>query len=308
MRTKGLCLIALAIALVLLLSACSPIVEEAPQRLTLYTTFYPIYALTEMIVRDVPDLELHCLVQPQDGCLRSYRLSDWDLYMLSYSADAVISGGYGLENFSDVLEMLSESQLSLIEVLCDLPLYRGSENDSEDASHFDGSNPHLYMSIEGTIQMLHNLATALSVIDQRFADQYAANLETAIVELEALKAAFYEQTLVCNGKKAAVMNEALIYVAQDCQMDIVATIQRESGMDLYDDELGKCIAELDESGAEIVLIEQQAPKPLTDALETAGFSVVRLDILSTHSETDGSQGYFDAQIHNMQALADACTD
>ena len=104
------------------------------------------------------------------------------------------------------------------------------------------------------------------------------------------------------------MNEALIYVAQDCQMDIVATIQRESGMDLYDDELGKCIAELDESGAEIVLIEQQAPKPLTDALETAGFSVVRLDILSTHSETDGSQGYFDAQIHNMQALADACTD
>lgn len=306
MRTKGLCMTALVMVLVLSLSACSPIVEDAPQTLSLYATFYPIYALAGMVVKDIPDLELHCLVQPQDGCLRSYTLSDWDLYLLSYSANAVLSGGSGLECFSGTLESMAETQFSLIEILYGLPLYQESEDDGEDATHFDGGNPHLYMSIDGAIWMLQNIAGSLSVIDQRYADQYMKNLDTAIEELKALQAAFFEQTSVCNGKKAAVLNEALVYVAQDCQMEIVTTVERESGINLYDDELKKCIVELSESGAEIVLIEQQAPKPLIDALETAGFSVARLDILSTRSEADGIQGYFDAQMNNAQALAEAC--
>lgn len=306
MRTKGLCVTALLMVLVLSLSACSPIVGDAPQTLSLYATFYPIYALAGMVVKDIPDLELHCLVQPQDGCLRSYTLSDWDLYLLSCSANAVLSGGSGLERFSGTLESMAETQISLIEILHGLSLYQGSADNSEDATHFDGDNPHLYMSIDGAIRMLQNMAGSLAVIDQRYADQYMQNLDTAIEELKTLQTTFFEQTSVCNGKKTAVLNEALVYVAQDCQMEVVATVERESGTDLYDDELKKCIDELSESGAEIVMIEQQAPKPLIDALEAAGFSVARLDILSTHSEADGIQGYFDAQMNNAQALAEAC--
>ena len=308
MRTKGLCLAALAVALVLFLSACTPIVEDAPQTLSLYATFYPIYALADMLVQDVPDLELHCLVQPQDGCLRGYTLSDWDLYLMSYSANVVLSGGYGLERFSGTLESLAETQFSLAEVLYGLPLYQGSEDDGEDTTHFDGNNPHLYMSIDGAIQMLQNMAGALSALDQRYAEQYMKNLDTAIEELTALQNTVAGLTSVCNGKRAAVLNEALVYVAQDCQMEIVATIQRESGVDLYDDELDECIDKLSESGVEVVLIERQAPKPLVDALEAAGFSVARLDVLSTHSESEGAQGYFDAQMSNARALAQACVN
>lgn len=306
MRIKGLCLMSLAVVLVLSMSACTPIVEDAPQTISLYATFYPIYALTEMVVQDIPDLELHCLVQPQDGCLRSYDLSDWDLYLLSYSADAVLSGGNGLEGFSEMLESLAETRFSLAEVLYGLPLYQVNGKDDETATHFDGTNPHLYMSIDGAIQILQNIAGSLAMLDQRCADLYTKNLDAAVEELRALQRDFANQTSVCKGEKAAVLNEALVYVAQDCQMDIVATIQRESGVDLYDDELDQCIAELAESGARIVLIEQQAPKPLVDALESAGFSVARLDILSTRSEADGKQGYFDAQMNNARTLAEAC--
>ena len=105
-----------AISVLLLLSllvGCSPIVEDTPDAISLYATFYPIYALAQMVLQDVPDLTLNCLVQPQDGCLRAYSLSDWDLYLLAYSADGVIMGGCGLESFEDTLTALGQSEFSV---------------------------------------------------------------------------------------------------------------------------------------------------------------------------------------------------
>jgi len=59
-------------------------------------------------------------------------------------------------------------------------------------------------------------------------------------------------------------------------------------------------------GAKVVLIEKQAPKALIDALEAEGFAVAKIDILSTCRETDGSDGYFEAQRANARAVANAC--
>ena len=77
----GLFLLLLA-ALALTMSACAPLVEEAPEEAQIYATFYPFYALTALLTEDIEGLRLSCLVQPQDGCLRDYALSDWDLYLL----------------------------------------------------------------------------------------------------------------------------------------------------------------------------------------------------------------------------------
>ena len=41
----------LALALILLLTGCSPMVEEEnSESLSVYATFYPIYALAEMVI------------------------------------------------------------------------------------------------------------------------------------------------------------------------------------------------------------------------------------------------------------------
>ena len=88
-------------------------------------------------------------------------------------------------------------------------------------------------------------------------------------------------------------------------MDIVATVVRESGTNLYDDALESCLNTLQESGAKIVLIERQAPKPLLEALEDAGYVVAQMDVLSTWGETDGFEGYFTAQRANAEAAANA---
>ena len=128
----------------------------------------------------------------------------------------------------------------------------------------------------------------------------------ARAELELLKAEIIKQTSVCNDCKAALLSEALIYPAQDYGMEIACWIERESGEGLYGETLLSAIEQIRSSGAEVILIERQAPKALVDALEGAGFTVAKLDTLSTHGEQEGSEAYFEALRANAQAAAEAC--
>ena len=298
----------LILALGMLLTACTPIVSQEPDVLTVYTTFYPIYALAEMVTDSVSDIELKCLVQPQDGCLRAYELSDWDIYMLAYGADAVIMGGCGLESFESTLEAYGESDLAVAEVLYGLDLTYGKAEveDKEASGHWHGDNPHIYMSVSGAGQILEVLSGTLLTLDPENATLYAANAARYSGLLEELFTEITTITEGCRGKKTALMNEALVYVARDHQLDVVAQIERESGEALYASEMEECIRVLRERDAELVLIEQQAPVSLTSSLEAAGFEVAKIDILSTKGEIDGLDGYFDAQRRNAAELAEAC--
>lgn len=303
MKKYYLRLTALAVLLALLLTGCSPLEIDVPQTMTVHATFYPIYALAAMVAQDVPDLTLCCLVQPQNGCLRSYTLSDWDAALLLRSANAVLAGGSGLESFDSTLEQTESAGIARAELLYGLELYSMGGDDEE--SHFSGSNPHLYMSMDGAVQIVERIAASLSAFDPKYADQYEANAQASIHQLGALKEELTSLLASWRGEKVVLMNEALIYVAEDYGFDAVTWIQRESGESLRGTDLDNCLTAIRESGAKIVLIERQAPQTLVDALTGAGFTVAQLDVLSMRGTSDGAQGYFDAQRENAAALAAA---
>lgn len=288
-------------------SGCAPLMDPDPETLSIYASFYSIYALTDMLVSDVPDLTLRCLVQPQDGCLRSYSLSDWDLYLLSYGADAIVLGGEGLESFSDALRQSAEQTHIVVEALAGLTLAENPEIEQDEAlAHWTGENPYLYLSVDGSKEILENLASALSVMDPRYAEKYEENLAKALENLEDLSAEMENVRLLSRGKKAALLNEAMLYVAQDYEMEIAAVIPRESGGGFATGELENCIETLKNGGVEVVLIEKQAPQALIEALKSAGFAVAQIDTMATRRESEGGDGYFDAQRENMQAIRNAC--
>lgn len=305
MKAKGIRVIAMLLASLMLLAGCSPLVGDVPQNTTIYATFYPVYALASAVADGAENFELHCLVQPQDGCLRSYELSDWDLYMMAYSADAVLAAGNGLENFSERLESLGETTLPLAEVMYGLDLYQMSEAGDEE-SHFAGANPHLYMSVEGAEAIAEHIAGSLMVLDGNNADVYEKNLEQVQERLHEIKERITKETEVCENIPTAVLNETLFYPATDLGLEIVASFERESSEMLYGNHLTDCLDALKEAGTEVVLIERQAPSQLVDALEESGFTVAMLDTMSTLSESDGAEGYFDALESNAMAVAAAC--
>ena len=301
MKRWGRGLIAL---LALLLTGCGPLVTDDARSIDIYATFWPLYALTDALMADVPDATLHGLVQPQDGCLRSYQLSDWDARLLA-SADAVICGGRGLESFEHLLFQGDENGPAVFAALYDLELYEGKAHSDREDSHLDGPNPHLYMSVNGAEDIIEGIAAGLASLDPRYAETYAANLERALTALEQLSEDMRVAAGNVAGQPVALMNEALIYTANDLGLNVAAWIERESGEGLYGNALNDCIKRLNASGAKVALLEMQAPAALVDALTAAGFSVAKLDVLSTHAERDGFDIYMEAQLNNARAIGRA---
>ena len=304
-------LLAFAAAMMLLccsLFACRSIVSEVPNKTTLYATFYPIYALTSMLAENIPDVEVECLVQPQDLCFRSYELSDWDMYMLNYGADCIIAGGEGLESFETLLQYAAEEgNTPLVNALSGANLMVFSSDTTTDSeTHFSGENPHLYLSAEGAGAILRNICDALAIIDPAHADAYVKNYHSAAETLTEVCAEIKKQTGVYTSSTIAVLNESLLYAAAESELDIVAWFERESGEGLYGEDLEACINTILDSGAKVVLIEEQAPKTLVHALEANGLTVAQLDIMNAHAESEGYSAYIDALLGNAQAIANSC--
>lgn len=293
-------------AAIMMLCGCSPLIEEN-DTIELYASFYPIYALLDRMIEDVPDMQLHCLVQPQDGCLRSYEISDWDLRLLDSSADAIIIGGRGLESFESILFGWGNNGPAVSAVLYNLELYnQENENQNdEEASHLVGANPHLYMSVDGAKSMIESMEASLIALDPQYVHIYSENVLEALDSLDKLKSDMLEIAGDISGSKVILMNEALVYVARDYGLDIDMCYDRESGVALYDSELSQCLAKLEKSSAQVVLIERQVPDGFVTALENAGYTVAQIDILSDRTASDGFDGYLQAQRENAAAIRSA---
>lgn len=306
---KLLALVLCMILMAAVLSGCSSNQESSEQAedevLTVYAAFYPIYALADMIVQDVPGLSLNCLVQPQDGCLRDYMLSDWDLSLLANAADTVLIGGRGLENFENLLYNLGEDGPGVTALMYNMELDSFNDATKDDESHWSGENPHIYMKTDGALALAERIAGSMRLMDAENSDIYEKNLAAAQAQLVALKAELQRETAHLKGKPVIVMNEALLYTAEEHSLEIEGVICRESGEALYDKALENCLKTLAGLQTKVILIEKQAPEAFCRTLEAAGYALARLDVLSTRTASDGGEGYFESMRANTAAICDA---
>ncbi|MDD6884645.1 MAG: zinc ABC transporter substrate-binding protein [Eubacteriales bacterium] len=296
--------LAALLAFPLILSGNVVDMDDTAQSICVYSTFGPLYALSEMIFANVPDIEHHLLVQPQDGCLRNYVLSDWDLYQVAYNADLVIAGGRGLESFETTLESLGETGPAVAKLMYNMELYQQGDESASDAeeSHLLGANPYAYMSCEAAEDMLSAIAGTMMELDPRFADLYAQNLENTLHEMDALQSETHAIAGNLSGKRVILFNEAMIYPVQEFDLEVAYWYDRESGTALYENELEDCLAALEEVDARVVLLELQAPASLVNALEEAGYVVAKLNVMTAFREDMGAEAYFSAQRDNAAAL------
>lgn len=307
-KKSGILCLVLAL---LFATSCTQTAEIIPKAeetavLNVYATFYPLYAITSMLIEDT-DVQLNCLVQPQDGCLRDYSLSDWDLALLTGSADIVIAGGCGLESFENILYALGDDGPAVSAILYDMELTEQHATNTLDdtESHWLDANPHIYMSIDGAIEIAERIAASLSLLDNKNETVYAQNLESARTRLESLQESLHEAMDGARKRRVIVMNEALVYAAKEYGLKVDLYYERESGEDVQGYDWENCLEVLNDSDSRIVLLEKQAPQNLVASLQDAGFIVVKMDTTSTRRADEGADGYFEAHRENVQALLSA---
>jgi len=282
-----------------LFSGCVRIDLPDPEPQTAYASFYPVYALAAGVCENVPGLTLTCLTQPQDGCLRSYSLSDWDAARLA-DADMLVLGGRGLESFES---SIVQSGMPYLTAMDNMPLLQNGDMQEDD--HFTGDNPWYFLSVEGARSICSVIAGGMAQLDPDFADMYAQNLQKMLARFGDLQA---KTDALLAGRQmpgAILMQEGLCYFAQDMGIAEYVEIRREAGADMSQNELEDALAQMAQSGFSLVLIERQAPQGIVEAIESEGYTVVLIDILTDHSQSEGTEGYFSAMLRNAQALAGA---
>ena len=276
--------------------------EQEEGRKSIAATFYPLYAIALNLVKDVPDLSLSCLIQPQDGCLRSYSLSEWD-YLILASQDAVICGGRGLESFSGTLSAMQDGPI-VITCLQGQTLKNDGEAQDEE-SHLAGENPFLFLSAGGAMSIASTLAYSLIEIDPDYADTYRANLTEYLSRLDALAAEMAETMASVPSRRVALMNEGLSYLADQLALNVAVQIDHEPGVAVEDNDLDSVLSQLKEAQAEVVLLESQAPMHLVEDLQAAGYRVALIDILSAHAADGDLEAYERIMRDNCARIADA---
>lgn len=283
---------------------------ESNNKLTIVTSFYPMYISTLNIVKDIPNVEVLNMTTPQTGCLHDYSLSTKDLKTLS-NADILIINGAGMESFlDDVIDKYSD--LKIIKASKGIDLIEDTEHDdhTEDHDHEDHDhdvNPHVWVSISKNIEEVSNIAEELSSLDPNHANEYQNNANEYIAKLENLKTEMHSTLDNIAHKDIITFHEAFPYFAEEFGLNIVGVIEIEPDSEPSAKEVENIISIINEKNIKALFTEPQYSSKIVDTIaKETGASIYTLDpIVTGDSNEKAYNDYIIKMQENLNTLKEA---
>ena len=306
MKTKLTKILTIVFAASMLLTGCNNSAEsnnsiESNNKLTIVTSFYPMYISTLNIVKDIPDVEVINMTAPQTGCLHDYSLSTKDLKTLS-SADIFVINGAGMESFLD--DVIDEySDLKIIEASNGISLIEDTDHDE----HEHDVNPHVWVSISKNIEEVSNIAKELSAFDPNHASEYEANADAYIAKLENLRTEMHAALDNVNNKDIITFHEAFPYFAEEFNLNIAGVIEVEPDSEPSAKEVENIISIINEKNIKALFTEPQYSSKIADTIaKETGASVYTLDpIVTGDANEDAYDDYIIKMQENLNTLKEA---
>lgn len=283
---------------------------DSNNKLTIVTSFYPMYISTLNIVKDIPNVEVLNMTTSQTGCLHDYSLSTKDLKTLS-NADILIINGAGMESFLD--DVIDEySDLKIIEASKGIDLIENTEHDdhTEDHDHEDHDhdvNPHVWVSISKNIEEVSNIAEELSSLDPNHANEYQDNANEYIAKLENLKTEMHSTLDNIAHKDIITFHEAFPYFAEEFGLNIVGVIEIEPDSEPSAKEVENIISIINEKNIKALFTEPQYSSKIADTIaKETGASIYTLDpIVTGDSNEKAYNDYIIKMQENLNTLKEA---
>lgn len=301
MKKKGFVLFLLT---ALLFTACGTDKNktEETDKLTVVTSFYPVYLLAQEITQGAEGITLENMAQPQTGCLHDYELSISDMKLLE-TADVFIINGGGMESFlNQALERYPD--LTVIDTSEGISLLEEEghhhHDEEEEAADEHEGNSHIWLSPARAAQQAENIAAALSEMDKADAAVFAKNAanfkkETDALLQEAAQIALPEDT------EAEVFHEGFAYFAELFGMEIASGIFVDEYQVPSAKELTEAADEAKEHNIRFFLTAADDGRIYAETLAgETGETITLLDPLTTAAE--GS--YTERMRKNIEAVAE----
>ncbi len=298
MKTKALKITSILVLFLFIFTGCSNNTAtntEGEKGFTVVTSFYPMYIFTENVVKDIPNVKVVNMTEPQTGCLHDYQLIPADLKTLE-NADVFVINGAGMESFMEKV-MEQQKDLSIIEASKGIELLKDESGEE---------NAHVWVSISGAIKEVSNIADGLAALDVTNADAYKKNAEAYIKLLEAQREKMHKELEVFKKKDIVTFHEAFPYFANEFGLNIVSVVEREPGTEPSAGELAESIDTIKETNCKVLFAEPQYSQKAAESIANqTGAEVYLLDPVVTGEKNAPADSYIKAMDENLKVLVEA---
>lgn len=298
--------VSLLLLLAVFLAGCGTMQENSErstEKLTVVTSFYPIYLLAQAVTEGAEGVELCNMAQPQTGCLHDYELTIADMKLLE-GADVLIINGGGMESF---LEQAVERypDLTVVDTSVGISLlteayHHHGEEEAHDHDHDHEGNSHLWLSPLRAAEQAENLAAALSRLDEADAAVFAENSAAFRKGAEALSKRAAEIGIP-QGEPCEVFHEGFVYLAELFSMEPVAGVFADEYQIPSAKELAEVTKEAEHHAIGFFLAAEDNGKIYGETIaREAGKQVLVLDALTTAAEDDPT--YLERMERNIEIV------
>lgn len=307
----------------MLLSACgaksTENSETGTEKLSIYTTVYPLQYFTERIGGDYVDVKS---IYPAGADEHTFDPTQKDMMGLADS-DLFFYIGLGLEGFVENAEKTMKNEhvkmVATAEAIPDEMLDEGhsDEGHDEDAEHDEhgheghdhgGIDPHVWISPLLSVELATSIKDALIASKPEMKDEFEKNFEQLKVELVELDSKFKEISSTVPSKTFFVSHASFGYLADSYGLEQVAIAGLNSQSEPSQKQLAKIVKEAKNHNIHYVLFEQNVSSKLTNVVrKEIGAESLMLHNLGvlTVDDVKNNEDYFSLMEQNIETLKKA---
>ena len=251
--------------------------EESTQKeetsLTVVTSFYPMYVITDNLTDGISGIRLQNLSEPETGCLHDFTLTPEDMKLLS-KADVLVINGSGAENFlDDVLK--AYPKLSCVNATEEM------EGLSEEVGMHAWLSPKLY------VKEVKKIAAGLKALCPQDAEKIAANEKAylqAVKEIRELSKAVKQELLQKDISEVILFSEAYSGLTEELSLKTVYLLDLDEERQVSSGEVAEVMEAVNTHPGSFLIAEDPYGKDTAETVKRqTGIPVLYLDTLTRGS-------------------------
>jgi len=274
--------------------SCLVAEARAEGEIEILSSFYPIYILTESLVKGVAGVRTSLMLPSTQGCPHEYMLTVGDMKKLS-RADVFVVNGMGLERFTGkTVKKINERIHVITASQSVVPLY---------VDH--NVNPHTWVSPLNAADMVEYVA---SVLGRIYPDKSIKFMKNAKEYAGRLRSSFYnlkQKISPIRNRQVFAYDNVFDYLFRDLGLNVVGVVEKHHGERASAGELRGIIRLIMKKRVKTVIYNPGSPRKVIDILvEETNIKAINIEPLASGESLQPEQ-YLRVMEQNIKLLSKA---
>lgn len=307
--------------------------ENNEKKLTIVTSFYPMYIAAINLTEGIEHVEVVNLTENVGGCLHDYQLTTNDMKTLE-NADIFIMNGGGMEGFIENV-VKAYPNLKIVDSSEGIELLKNTiehhhegeeehihneqeihheeeihhedkqlENSNQEEHSHGEYNAHMWLSPTLHMQQIENIKKGLCEWNEMNKNLYEANAERYKKKIKKLQMDMENQLLNFPNTEAIIFHDSFAYLAQELGIEIVYAVNMDGDTSMGAGQVAKIVDEVNLHKIKLLFTEEQFKDMIAKSVsKETGAKVYVIDSLVS-GEWD-KDAYLKGMENNIKVLKEA---